>query len=138
VPSLRPGASTSFTGGGGTIPDNVQAGRVSTIVVSGMPSRLFDLDVRLDITHPNAADLDVFLTAPSGRRIDLVTDVGGGADDLFAGTTFDDQADAPASDTPLPPSGAPFGRVSGEGALSAFLGEDPNGTWTLTAVDDSA
>src|SRR5262249_47526236 len=48
------------------------------------------------------------------------------------------QADAPASDTPLPPSGTPFVRVSGEGALSAFLGEDPNGTWTLTVVDDSA
>jgi cysteine-rich repeat protein len=47
------------------------------------------------------------------------------------------KAGAPASDTPLPANGTPFGRVAGEGALSAFVGEDPNGTWTLTVADDN-
>jgi len=137
VASLNQSPPLTFTGTGGPIPDNTPSGRTSTIAVSGAGRYLSDVDVTLDITHPNAADLDVFLTAPSGHRIDLITDVGGGNDDLYAGTTFDDQAGAPASDTPLPPSGTPFGMVTGEGALSAFLGEDPNGTWTLTVVDDT-
>ncbi len=137
VPALVTSSPLTFTGAGGPIPDNAPAGRTSTITVNGTGRHLADLDVTLDITHPNATDLDVFLTAPSGRRIDLVTDLGGGNDDLYAGTTFDDQAGTPASDTMLPPSGTPFTRVTGEGALSAFLGEDPNGPWTLTVVDDA-
>ncbi|HJQ84616.1 MAG TPA: proprotein convertase P-domain-containing protein, partial [Candidatus Binatia bacterium] len=137
VPAIRPGAALDVAGQGGAIPDNAPAGRTATVDVTGAPSSLYDLDVTVDITHPNAADLDLFLTAPSGRRIDLVTDVGGGNDDLWAGTTFDDQAGGPASDATLPASGTAFARVAGEGALSAFLGEDPNGTWTLTVVDDA-
>jgi cysteine-rich repeat protein len=137
VPAVTPSAPLEVAGAGGAIPDNRPAGMVSAVQVSGAGRYLYDVDVTLDITHPNAADLDVFLTAPSGRRIDLVTDVGGGNDGLWVGTTFDDQAGLPVSDTPLPPDGTAFGAVAGEGALSAFLGEDPNGTWTLTVVDDA-
>ena len=137
VSAVHPGAPTVFSGGGGAIPDSDPSGRVSTITVSGLGHVLWDVDVTLDIRHPNATDLDVFLTAPSGRRIDLVTDVGGGNDDLYAGTTFDDQAGTPVSDATLPASGTAFGPVVPEGALSAFMGEDPNGTWTLTVVDDA-
>jgi cysteine-rich repeat protein len=137
VSAVHPSAPAEFSGGGGAIPDNDPSGRVSTIAVSGLGHVLWDVDVTLDIRHPNATDLDVFLTAPSGRRIDLVTDVGGGNDDLYAGTTFDDQAGTAVSDATLPTSGTAFGAVVPEGALSAFMGEDPNGTWTLTVVDDA-
>ncbi len=138
VPGWRPNAPVSFPGAGAAIPNNNLTGVNSTVAVSGLGWRLQDVDVTVDITHPNAADIDLFLTSPSGRRIDLVTDVGGGNDDLFHGTTFDDQAGTPVADLPLPANGVAFTTVVPEGALSAFLGEDPNGTWTLTAVDDSS
>jgi cysteine-rich repeat protein len=137
VPALHPSAPVTLAGAGGAIPDNSVAGRVSTIAVSGLPHLTYDVDVALDVRHPNAGDLDVFLTAPSGRRIDLVTDVGGGNDDLYAGATFDDQAGTAVSDETLPASGTAFAAVVPEGALSAFVGEDPNGTWTLTVADDA-
>ena len=135
--AVGPSAPLAFPGAGGNIPDNNPAGRVSTVQVSGAGPYLYDLEVNVDITHPNAADIDMFLTAPSGKRIDLVTDVGGGNDDLYHGTTFDDHAPGPASDMTLPTNGTAFGRIAGEGALSAFLGDDPNGPWTLTVVDDA-
>lgn len=113
-------------------------GAISTALVSGLPARLFDVNVIVDVSHGNSADLDLFLTSPSGRRIDLVTDVGF-HDDLYSGTTFDDQAGDPIGDVELPDEeGETLGAVAPEGALAAFNGEDPNGVWTLTAVDDTA
>ncbi len=132
------GAPASFSGPGGEIPDADTDGVASPVTVSGLGRRLLDLEVTVDIAHTQADHLDLFLTAPNGQRIDLVTDVGGGNDDLYAGTVFDDRAPAPVSDVqPLPEDGTAFTRVVPEGALSAFLGIDPNGVWLLTAVDDS-
>jgi cysteine-rich repeat protein len=136
LPGLTPDGPLTASGAGGAIPDNTAEGRASTVHVAGAGLRLQDVDVTVDIAHPNASDLDLFLTAPSGRRIELVTDVGGGADDLYAGTIFDDQAGEPIGDTTLPTTG-PFTRVVPEGALAAFTGEDPNGDWTLTVADDA-
>ncbi len=137
LPGFQAHAPATFAGTGGPLPDGNAGGRTSTVGVSSLGPRAFDVNVTVDIRHPNAADIDLFLTSPSGRQIALVTDVGGGNDDLYVGTTFDDQAGTPASDTPLPTSGTAFTSVAGEGALAAFLGEDPNGTWTLTVVDDT-
>jgi cysteine-rich repeat protein len=138
VPSALPSAPLAFAGPGGAIPNNNPTGLASPVVVSGAGRYLYHASVTLDITHPNSADLDLFLTSPSGRRIDLVTDIGGGNDNLYVGTVIDDQAGMPASDMTLPPDGTPFGPIVGEGALATFIGEDPNGTWILTAVDDAA
>jgi cysteine-rich repeat protein len=117
------------------IPDNNQTGLSSTIAVSGVGNHLYDVDVTTDIQHNNSNDLDLFLTAPSGKRIDLVTSLGGGNDDLYRGTVWDDQAGVPIADATLPTTPNPFVRTVGEGALSQFLGDDPNGNWTLTVVD---
>jgi cysteine-rich repeat protein len=132
--TLHTGAPVALAGAGGSIPDGNQTGRTSAIAVTGLGRRLYDVDVTVDITHPRTDNLDLFLTAPSGRRIDLATDLGGTQANLYAGATFDDQAGAPASDLA---AGTPFTRVAGEGALAAFVGEDPNGTWMLTVADDS-
>lgn len=136
--SLPPAAPVAdFAGDGGSIPDNTAAGRSSAVDVAGLGARLLAVRATVSITHPNAAHLDLFLTSPAGTRIDLATDVGTGLADLYQGTTFDDGADSAVSDVQLPPSGEALGAVIPEGALGAFLGDDPNGTWTLTVVDDT-
>jgi cysteine-rich repeat protein len=136
VPGVQTALPSSFAGVGDDIPNGAD-GLDSTVEVAGMVGLLFDVNVVVDITHPNASDLDLSLTAPSGRRIDLVTDVGGGNDDAYVGTTFDDQAGTPIADLTLPMSGTPFAAVVGEGALGAFMGEEANGTWTLNVADDT-
>ena len=136
--SLPPAAPmTSFAGDGGSIPDNNTTGRSATVDVAGLGARLLKVSATVSISHANASHLDLFLTSPAGTRIDLATDIGNGLTDLYQATTFDDDADGPVSDTQLPPSGEPLGPVIPEGALGAFMGENPNGTWTLTVVDDT-
>ena len=136
--SLPPAAAPSdFEGDGGNIKDNDVDGLSSPIDVSGLGARLLSISATVSITHPNGSQLDMFLTSPSGTRIDLATDLGNGVADIYQGTTFDDAADAPISDVTAPIAGETFGTVIPEGALGAFLGENPNGTWTLTVVDDT-
>lgn len=120
----------------------------STITVSGVDPHLFDLNVRTFIQHTFNADLDVTLTSPAGTVVTLTTDNGGGNDNVFNGTLWDDDAN-PAGQVPY---GANIGVVTDstyvnnvlmsvlvpEEALGAFIGEDPNGVWTLTISDDLA
>ncbi len=119
----------------------------STITVGGAPLYLWDLNLQTSITHTFCADLDITLTSPAGTIVTITTDNGGGANNVFNGTTWDDAAnplgqvpyasnDGLVTDaayvnlvveTPLVP----------EEAFGAFVGEDPNGTWTLTISDDA-
>lgn len=138
--SLKPTAPLLLTSSDTpvNIPDNQQAGRSSSITVAGAGTRLLDVDVTVNAPHNSSGQLEFFLTGPDGRRVDLVTALGGGNDNLYVGTIFDDQAGDPLGDLPLPPNAEAFERVAGEGALSTFVGIDPNGTWTLTVADRGA
>ncbi|MEK7832314.1 MAG: proprotein convertase P-domain-containing protein, partial [Acidobacteriota bacterium] len=107
----------------------------STIAIAGAGPYLWDLNMVTNITHTFAADLDITITSPAGTVVTLTTDNGAGNDNVFAGTTWDDQGGTPATDfvyanltvaTPL----------VAEEALGAFRGENPNGNWTITIVDD--
>jgi cysteine-rich repeat protein len=139
IGGVGPSAPAVFFGTGGTGTINSAQGRTSTATVSGVGARLYGLTVSVDVGHTSSGELDMFLTAPSGKRIDLVTNIGGGNDNLYRGATFDDHAGTPFSDvTPLPADGDPAGTIVGEGALASFIGEDPSGTWTLTVIDDTA
>jgi uncharacterized repeat protein (TIGR01451 family) len=120
----------------------------STIVVSGAGPYLFDLDVLTHIQHTFSADLDITITSPAGTVVTLTTDNGAGNDDVFNGTLWDDSAN-PGGQVPYTTNN---GLVTDnayvnltvasplvpEEALGAFIGEDPNGTWTLTISDDLA
>src|SRR4051795_6907610 len=130
-----------------SIPDNDPTGITSTITVSGLDPFLLKLNVQTFLPHTFPGDLDVTLTSPAGTVIKLTTDNGGTNDNVFNGTTWDDDADPGST---LPYAVAPLQVVdhtyvtnvlapllTPEGHLGAFIGEDPNGTWTLTVVDDS-
>ena len=120
----------------------------STIVVSGTGPYLLDVDATTFLTHTFAADLDITITSPAGTVVTLTTDNGAGNDDVFNGTVWDDGAN-PAGQVPYTTDD---GLVTDhayanltlasplvpEDALGAFIGEDPNGTWTLTISDDLA
>lgn len=102
--------------------------------VFGIPtSTLVDVDVLLNIEHDAVQDLDIFLISPTGRRIELFSDIGGNADD-FLGTILDSEAP-----TSIATGAAPFtGRFRPLESLVPLYDEDPNGFWTLEVTDDTA
>ena len=91
-----------------------------------------DIDVLVEIEHPFVADLDVFLVAPDGTRVELFTDVGQNGRN-FSQTILDDEA--PLS---IGEGSAPFeGRYRPEGFLRTLYGRSAKDTWTLEIYDDS-
>ncbi len=108
-----------------------------SIAVSGVGTTTLEVEVYLEVIHTYAADLDITLTSPGGTIVQLTTDNGAGNDNVFNGTLFDDSATDPVTDhvftnLVVAPLLAP------EGSLDNFVGQDPNGTWTLTVADDAA
>ncbi len=104
----------------------------STLNVSGLVGVISDLNLTLNISHSYDGDLVVYLISPSGRRIELFTNIGNYGKD-FTNTTFDDQAS-----TAVASGLAPFtGSYQPAGQLSTVNGEDPNGVWTLEITDSA-
>ena len=120
----------------------------STIVIAGAGTSILDVDVTTFMAHTFPGDLDVTLTSPAGTVVTLTTDNAGTNDNVFNGTVWDDDAN-PAGQVPyttnnglatdhayvLATLASP---LAPEEALGAFIGEDPNGTWTITISDDAA
>ena len=110
------------------IPDQ---GQVTSAIVVPDSISIADVNVTVNIDHTRDQDLDVFLIAPDGTRVELFTDVGGNGDN-FVGTTLDDEASGSIVD-----GSAPFtGSFRPEGSLSALDGKDSVGTWSLEITDD--
>jgi len=118
----------------------------STLVVAGAPTYLMDLNMITAITHTFNADLDVTITSPAGTVVTLTSDNGGLNDNVFNGTTWDDDAN-PAGQVPYTTNNGLAGDhayvnlvaatpLVPEEAFGAFIGENPNGTWTLRVSDD--
>jgi uncharacterized repeat protein (TIGR01451 family) len=138
LPFVPPNCAGLITDAANTTPTPIPdvATATSTVTLAGANPFLFQVLVRTNITHTFAADLDITLTSPEGTVVTMSTDNGAGNDNVFNGTLWSDDA-VPATDfvyTNLVP--APF--LIPEEALGAFYGENPNGTWTLTVVDDLA
>lgn len=105
-----------------------------------------------NFSHTSPDDVDILLVAPNGRRIVLMSDVGGGAEVGGLNLTFDDAAvsNLPDSSTLVSgtfkptdfeagdsfPAPAPQGALTGT-TLNAFYGSAPNGLWKLFVVDDN-
>ena len=108
----------------------------SYMLVTGAPNPVSKVTLTINITHTYTPDLWIYLISPSSTSV-LVSWMNGdldfdGVGKNYSYTTFDDdavvyiwQANNPFSGTYIP-----------DNLLSAFNGEDPNGVWTLTVIDD--
>jgi len=108
---------------------------VIPIVVSGLDTSIFDIDVYTAIAHTFPGDLDIVLISPSGRTVTLTTDNAATNDNVFNGTTWNDNGaigvtDATYAVSVVNPSLKP------EEGLGNFFGDNPNGTWMLSITDD--
>jgi subtilisin-like proprotein convertase family protein len=105
-----------------------------------------------NFSHTSPDDVDLMLVAPNGRRIVVMSDVGGTTEVGGLNLTFDDAAALYLPDDALLTNGtykptdyemgdtfpapAPQGATTGP-TLDAFFGSAPNGTWKLFIVDDN-
>ncbi|HTM22990.1 MAG TPA: proprotein convertase P-domain-containing protein [Kofleriaceae bacterium] len=106
----------------------------STLDVTGLPTFLGKLTVTTHITHQYPPDLEILLITPTGARVRLTAD-NGEADNSFDGTVWTDAADANAIDYLYLTT--PATELAPETPLGALFGSDPNGTWTLSVLDDA-
>ncbi|MDB5389652.1 MAG: sodium/calcium exchanger 1 [Planctomycetaceae bacterium] len=115
--------------------NNTITSRISTL---GLNGTLTDVNVTVNITHTNDADLIAYLISPSGTRVRLFSNVGANTFGFstvqnFTNTTFDDSADVPIESAFAT---APFtGSFLPEKELFVVNGEDPNGFWSLEITD---
>jgi uncharacterized repeat protein (TIGR01451 family) len=150
APAAPPGctaATATFTNPTDVpIADDPGSVAASSTNATGLGPYLLDLDVTTFIAHPASGDLDITLTSPQGTIVTLSTDNGSGAN-VFNGTLWDDDAD-PDGQVPYVTneglvtdaaytSGVVETPLVPEEAFGAFIGENPNGVWTLRIDDDA-
>ncbi len=125
----------------------------SQVMISGLGGSVTKAVVTLkNFSHLAPEDVDVLLVAPNGRRIVLMSDVGGNTEVGGLNLVFDDAASNSLPDDeqlvsgtfkptnfetgdvfPAPaPTGAPTGAT-----LDALNGSPANGVWKLFVVDDN-
>lgn len=125
----------------------------SVTVVSGQSGAITNVTVTLtDFRHTFPDDVRIVLKSPSGTVVELMRNCGGGTDVSGLNFVFDDAAVGNLPDEtvlssgtfkpsqygtalsfPSPGPASPF-----DTTLAAFIGENPNGVWSLWVVDDSA
>jgi len=127
----------------------------STLNVSGLGAQTTKVTLTIDLDHSTKSDLEMLLVGPRGQKVLVMSDAAGDSGSPVT-WTFDDAAatgltcGATASE---PPSGtykttncerfegdsdalyAPAPQPPYAGALAAFNGTDPNGTWKLYVAD---
>ena len=146
-------ATASYTTPAIAIPDNTAAGVNVPLDVTGVTGTIADVNFRIDgtlsssdplsttvgLNHSYVGDLKFKLTSPQGTTVEIMT-AGGGSADCAANNiyqmTLDDQAAGPMTCPAGGDGGGPLtGSFTPSNPLSAFNGQDPNGTWTLNVSD---
>lgn len=128
----------------------------SSIEVSGVSGTIARVTVTVaQLTHPYPADLDFLLVGPGGsNKVTMMSDAAGSFALSNARFTFDSRS---TNEIPFNPSStvtngtykptnhqgadvfpapAPAGPYSA--SLDVFVGTNPNGTWSLYALDDAS
>jgi len=124
------GTTTITNNETGAISDNSCIDRTFDMVSSVIVT---DVKIEVNIDHTYRADLDITLSSPSGTLVNLTSDNGGSADNLYV--QFDDDAAISiGGDTSAQP---PTVERRPEQLLNAFDGEDAQGVWTLQICDDA-
>jgi len=146
------GSGTSATllvaGTTGAIFDPVIDQKFTTIVASADPMFVSDIAVSLTITDPDTRTLSVWLTSPSGTKVQLFSNVPRqrksdgtwpSENGNFKGTTFSDAGQVSIDDSDSNKAVVPFtGTFRPEEPLATFAGESAVGTWTLHITDEDA
>ena len=131
----------------------------SPITVAGEVGVIQRVSVTLNgLSHAFPADVDMLLVSPSGRKSVIMSDFGAGSPGVAGiNVTLDDYASNPVPSTVTGNTGVAFVtgsyRPSNSGTtdqfpapapaspftytLSAFNGDNPNGTWNLYIIDDA-
>jgi subtilisin-like proprotein convertase family protein len=142
-----------YNGGTIKIPDGDTQGVSIPVTVSGFAGNLADVNFRIDgtactsemgaatvgVDHSWVGDLVFRLTSPAGTTVTIINRAGGGGNNgrNFCQTLLDDTAAGATSINSVAPTAAPYaGTFKPSNPLSAFDGENPNGTWTLTVIDE--
>lgn len=100
-------------------------------------AQISDVNIGVQFAHTYRGDIRATLTSPAGTVVDLITNVGGTANNL--NVLFDDAAgtsitahNANDSTAAAPPYQRTF---SPQGSLAAFNGQGSAGTWQLSICD---
>jgi subtilisin-like proprotein convertase family protein len=117
------------------LPDLIDITR--TLSVSGAQGFLDRAELFVDILHTFPGDLSITLTSPQGTTVVITTGNAGSSDNVFGGTRFSDGGGTPVTDA-IYTNNVAQPLLVPEGALGAFVGEDPNGTWSLRIRDTAA
>ena len=126
----------------------------STLEVSGFTTAVYKVSVTLHrLYHEFPDDLSVLLVGPTGQSAFLMADAGGSHAVTNVTLSFDDDAPAMLSNVDMLTSGtyrpsqlgsaefefpSPAPPRSYPTNLSAFVGTNPNGAWSLYVVDSRA
>lgn len=119
-----------------------------TFNVTGFTGNTAVVNLNLKFDQDWMSDVDAYLTSPTGQIIELTTDNGGFSPGTIQSfnVTFSDSG---VSNITTFVSGSVSGTYRPEGSLiagtltpnittmSGFSGFNPNGTWTLTLIDDA-
>jgi len=99
--------------------------------VTGVAGDIIDLNVNVTVTADLTDQITLQLTSPGGTTVVLTAGVGTGQFGVgFVNTVFDDDAT-----NTLASGSEPYtGNFQPTGDLTSFVGEDPNGTWSLIAT----
>ncbi|MEM1041880.1 MAG: proprotein convertase P-domain-containing protein [Bacteroidota bacterium] len=124
-----------------SIPDNACPSNVTSAITVPDAFAWDQLKVGVTISHTYRGDLRLELESPAGTTVELLQRVGGTSNNLDA--LFSDEGPSGAFGSGNHDLGLPSyeveGRPQGTGTspLSSFIGEDPQGTWTLSVCDDA-